>query len=105
MLFTAGIQAALRDRNQPVITTSDFHRLTQALYGSRQWQGEPLKRLPRRWDQQHVFAMISRLGYRDALTPDRDFGHGVYQVTAAGSEESAEQVACLVDPCLYVSYG
>lgn len=104
MLFAAGIEQALLQRKVPVITAADFHRVAQDLHGARTWRGEPLKRLPRDWDQRRALEMISRLIKRGSLGVDRDFGQGVYRVLDAEVAGMAEEIACLVDPFCYVAY-
>jgi len=104
MLFRAGIEAALQARNQPVITALDLHRLAQALFLARRWRGEPLQRLPQAWDERRTATLISHLIRSDALSADRDFAPGVYRVLEIEAPETAEQLACLVDPFCYVSY-
>ena len=105
MLFTSAIEAALHARGAPLITTLDLHLLTQGVFAEGRWKGESLQRLPREWDQRRLSAMISRLFARSVLTTDADAGYGAYRVLNVEGAGSAEEVACLLDPFCYVSYG
>lgn len=103
LLFTSAIAAALQARNAPVITGLDFQLLVDDLFAAAHWQGEPVQRLPKAWDQRRSSTMISRLIRRDVLASDHD-AYGLYRVLAVENPGSAEEVACLVDPFCYVAY-
>ena len=105
MLFTSAIEASLQTRGAPVITTLDLHLLTQGVFTEGQWNGQPLQRLPREWDQRRLSAIISRLIARGVLTTDADAGYGTYRALNVEGAGSAEEVACLLDPFCYISYG
>ena len=104
MLFTDGIEQTLLKRDLPVTTFYDFFVLGYALFESKRWDGEPLKRMPLGWDQTSAKNAIKRMEKRRALVSDSDFRSGVWRVIQATRAGSAEEVACIVDPFAYVSH-
>ena len=104
MLFTDGIEQALLKRDLPVTTFYDFFVLGYALFESKRWDGEPLKRMPPRWDRTSAKSAIKRMEKRRALVSDSDSRSGVWRVIQATRAGSSEEVACIVDPFAYVSH-
>lgn len=104
MLFSAGIEAALEARNQPVITLFDLHLLVQSLVAAGHWQGKSLTRVPLKWRSAGLPPIVSRLLARETLRADRDFGGGVYRVMEIEPAGTAAEVACIVDPFCYISH-
>lgn len=104
MKFTDGVEQSLLKRDLPIITYYDFFVLGHALFQSKAWDGEPLKRMPQGWDQTRANNAIKRMEERRALVPDSDFRSGVWRVTQATRAGSAEEVACIADPFAYVSH-
>ena len=80
MKFTDGVEQALLKRDLPIITYYDFFVLGYALFQRREWDGEPLKRMPQGWDQTRANNAIKRMEERRALVPDVNggaiLGHG-----------------------------
>lgn len=104
MKFTDGVEQALLKRDLPIITYYDFFVLGHALFESKAWGGEPLKRMPQGWDQTRANNAIKRMEERKALVSDSDFRSGVWRVTQSTRAGSAEEVACIADPFTYVSH-
>jgi predicted transcriptional regulator of viral defense system len=102
--FSDGLENALLARDLPVVTFYDFFVLGHHLFHSKTWNGEPLKRMPRAWDQPRAKNAIRRLEARRVLVSDSDFTSGVWRVTQATRAGSAEEVACIADPFAYVSH-
>lgn len=104
MNFTDGVEQALLKRDLPIITFYDFFVLGHALFTNHSWEGEPLKRMPKGWDQTRANNAIRRMEERRALVPDSDFRSGVWRVTQSTRAGSAEEVANIADPFAYVSH-
>ena len=105
MLLAKAVVLSLTESDASVATLSDLHHRALGLFAARFWQDEPLKRLPKSWDQRRSKEMVARLVDRKLLIPDADFGGEVYRVAAVTEAPSAEAVAILVDPYCYVSHG
>ncbi|OIQ65148.1 hypothetical protein GALL_532960 [mine drainage metagenome] len=104
MNFTEGIEKAIIDKDLPIITFYDFFVLGYHLFHKKTLNGEPLKRLPRDWDQTRAKNALRRLEARKALVMDSDFRSGVWRITQSTRAGSAEEVACIADPFAYVSH-
>lgn len=104
MNFTDGLDKALVDSDAPLITDYEFFVLGRKLLSTKEWAGEPLKRLPASWDQTRSRNAIRRLEARKSIAADADFRSGVWRVVQSTRSGSAEEVACIVDPFCYVSH-
>lgn len=104
MNFVDGVENCLLDKDFPVVTFYDFFIMGSRLLQEKSWKGEPLKRLPKGWDQTRAKNAIRRLETRKTLVTDSDFRSDVWRVTQSTRAGSAEEVACIVDPFAYVSH-
>lgn len=104
MNFIEGLEKSILSKDLPVITFYDFFVLGYHLFHKASWNSEALKRLPHDWDQARAKNAIRRLESKKALVEDSDFRSGVWRVTQSTRGGSAEEVACIVDPFIYVSH-
>lgn len=104
MNFTEGLEQALLQGDQPVVTYYSFFILGQKLFTTKTWEDTPLKRMPQGWDQTRANNALKRLTGKRVLTLDSDFRSNVWRVTQATRAGSAEEVVCIADPFAYVSH-
>lgn len=104
MLFTDGVEAALRERDDPIITEQGLFILAGAVHAAGQWNGALLQRMPARWDEQKARVMLGRLNGRGVLAPDADFFGQVWRLVGSSREGSAGEIVCLADPFCYLSH-
>lgn len=104
MNFTEGLEKFITDRDLPIVTFYDFFVLGYHLFHKKTLNDEPLKRLPHDWDQTRAKNALRRLEARKVLVMDTDFRSGVWRVTQSTRAGSAEEVACIADPFVYVSH-
>lgn len=104
MNFREALGYALAERDDPIVTEYEFYLLGLRLVGKGEWNGAPLKRLPKAWNRQSARNALRRLVERRMLVPDTDFYSGVWHVVQSTRAGSAEEVACIVDPFCYVSH-
>jgi hypothetical protein len=104
MNFIEGLEKSILSKDLPVITFYSFFVLGYHLFHKASWNDQALKRMPHGWDQARAKNAIRRLESRKALVEDSDFPSGVWRVTQSTRAGSAEEVACIVDPFIYVSH-
>lgn len=104
MNFIEGIEKLIISNDLPVIMFYDFFVLGYRLLQEPSLNGTSLKRLPDGWDQTRAKNAIRRLESRKTLVADSDFRSGVWRVTQSTRAGSAEEVACIVDPFVYISH-
>lgn len=102
--FLEGLEQALLQDNRPIITEYEFFVLGEQLFLRGDILGEPLKYLPKEWDNIRSRRAMSRLQRRSVIIPDADFRSGVWRIVQSSASGTAEQIACLVDPFCYVSH-
>ncbi len=104
MNFIAGLEKTILNKDLPVLTMFDFFVLGWNLFNAKNWNGEPLKRLPAHWDYTRAKNAIKRLEQKRFLVLDTDFYSNVWRVSQSTRAGTAAEVACIVDPFAYVSH-
>lgn len=103
ILLIDAVEQAILAQQTPLLTDYEIYLQARAVVRAGEWDGQPIKRLPRAWDATRTRQLIGRLNSRRFLAPDPDFSSGMWRVLQSERSSPAAEAACIADPFCYVS--